>query len=358
MYIFLYCLFCINSLIHEGRTNEKRVSMFPFFTLLLMVYGLRSTKTGWDNTEYHKVFGYGLSNIVSWFEPGYMLLSRAVYVVTHSYIAFQFVAGIILLYGIIRFLKSSSKNVYMSMFLWFTFGMYFNYMNQVRQNLSTIIGISAVMMWRKSRFLAAVLSLLAMTFHMGGVVYPVFLILLCIINEKPERLKKLGLVFIPVTGCFLVSDTVFQNILSRLPVAKIYIERFKMLGYLGRGHYRFAIFYTGILILVMLLYRKCGKQTQAENIPYLLGTFVTVFFAYMSIVVNMIQRSTSCFLPLVTVCLSNMLTESRMLRSSRRIVKAGVYILMTAYMLYYLYASNMGKGIDGVTPYAFFWEEG
>lgn len=345
----------MNFILHKNNPKNNKIKLFIIFSVLLCIYGLRGITVGWDNSEYQKVFDYGLENMVNWFEPGYMLLSRAIYVATHNYIFFQFAVGVILIYLTFRFLRDLSADFDFALFLWFTFGVYFNFMNQIRQSLSTAIGITAICLWKRNKLLAVAVAMASMSFHMGGIVYLLFLLLLYIIDEKTQRLKWISISLAGIGIIFLTFSTLLENVLKRLPVASRYIERFSMLGYLDRGHYRFAIFYTGILALSVILYRRCKRSVKVKNIPFILGTVVITFFAYMSIVVNMVQRITNSFVPLVVICLSNMLTDSEISSTNRKVLRCVVCAVMSIYMIYYLTISNNGSGIDGVTPYDFFW---
>lgn len=355
MYLFIYALLGSSSIFRIKQFGNKKGWLCFLFVILLNIYGLRGKTVGWDNPSYLKVFNYGLNNVIEWFEPGYMAIDKAVFIFFHNYIFLQFVIGGILLWGIFSFFYFTSYDIKLTIFIWFLFGVYFNYMNQVRQSLSTVVGMIAILLWKRNRIAGFAVALFSVLFHYGGVVFILFLFLMLFVDTV-TKVRKFGRLIIIISVALVFFNGTLQLVLSRLPIASMYINRFTSLGYIDRGSYRFAIFYTGIVVLCTYLFHRCSYAVKTENILYFSGMLMALFFGYMSITLNMIQRSINSFVPLVVVCISNLLSESKLSSSKKKILIIVVLMVLSVYWVYYLAISNNGDGVDGVTPYTLFWQ--
>ena len=157
----------------------SRVSLFAIFTILFLLSALR-VEVGNDYKNYaitcHEIWVNGY--VVT--EPGFNALVKVIYTLMGGefYVAvfafFGFVTPLLFLY----IFRKTSKDFFMSMFLFMTLGIYFRTFNTVRYYFVLAVALFSLSLVAKKKYIAFVLFiLLAATFHKSVLfVIPVYLV--------------------------------------------------------------------------------------------------------------------------------------------------------------------------------------
>lgn len=362
MYIVLAGAAALQIFAIQKNARMQKIYWCVLFAALLFLYGCRGVSVGWDNVNYKKTFetqdfvqqGY----FGYYMEAGYLLFNRIIYNMTHSYICFQFSAGLLILACHIKFIKSFAADSRTAVFLWLTLGVYFNAMNQIRQNLAVAAGLAAYMCLERGKKVWAVFLLaVGFFFHKGIVVYVPFFIFVVLCQHKVRRVQLYSVLFITAGAVFAVAGNGIRQFLSFMPLAGSYLSKFAEFGYLRNGNYSYPIFFTFLLLTGCYGYYVSDLETKKRNIAFLLGTVLAAFFAYLSIPINMMQRCMSFFAPFQAVFVANMISNENMWVKNQKILKLVMCACMLIFCYFYLKIAENGYGRDGVVPYVFFWQE-
>ena len=157
MYIYLVLLifYLIASIIEEKEITTLKYRKWICFILILPLFILvafRDNTVGIDTIVYYEAFNsigsyssiFQAINGPSHMEPGYTILTYAMYKWGFSYYGLQFFEAVIIYYSFGRLIYKYSPNMSMSCFLFFALQRVFSTMNQTRMWLAAALLFFAI----------------------------------------------------------------------------------------------------------------------------------------------------------------------------------------------------------------------
>ena len=189
LYIFIFVYLIGLSTIYtyfEEKKDEIKLLTIPTFILFLVFDGFRSSSVGGDLNFYVGVFKEHslqipeLSNIFnSRFEIGYIFFNNSLRSITDSYTILLFSFAIITLFIWFYVFWNYSKNIYISLMIYFSsLGMLLYSFSNIRQGLSISVGLLGFHFFTKEKYIRGLLcTLIAPLFHITGIICILFIIL-------------------------------------------------------------------------------------------------------------------------------------------------------------------------------------
>ena len=171
LYIFIFVYLVVLSSIYmyyEEKKDEIKFLTIPTFILFLVFDGFRKSSVGGDLNFYVGVFKEHslqipeLSNIFnSRFEIGYILFNNSLRSITDSYTILLFSFAIITLFIWFYVFWNYSKNIYISLMIYFSsLGMLLYSFSNIRQGLSISIGLLGFHYFVKEKYITGIICIL------------------------------------------------------------------------------------------------------------------------------------------------------------------------------------------------------
>lgn len=182
-YIILILFYGGASLVYHSSKSDKvhvvlRVSCVALF---LLFFGFRGF-IGDDWTNYYPMFER--TSAQNWedmlqamqdtaFEPGFFMLTLVCKQVSgESYVFYQFVCSLIVLFLLYRFLSRNLDNIPLGFLLYLCFGGFVMSTNLMRNSISILIFLNAIDFLRRRKAIPYfLLCLLALSFHNSAILY-------------------------------------------------------------------------------------------------------------------------------------------------------------------------------------------
>ena len=247
-YLFIL-LFVMSWIILEQKALNRKAFWVPFVSLSLFA-SLRSDSVGSDSKNYTRDFVTQLD--VNYFEfikeseIGFQVIKYLLLNFTHNYFWLFLISSIIVIYCYLIFIKKYSKDYFLSVFIFITFGLYTFYFNGLRQGLAMAISMLAIPYMVQSKFIKFIsIIFLASLFHRTALLFIIFYF---IVNLRIKIEYKVLAVFL---GSLSLSGLAIQYLASINEKYETYAEvSTKAGGYLTLG------FYVLIAIIVYLSLKK------------------------------------------------------------------------------------------------------
>ena len=222
-------------------------------TLFVLILGLRASSVGADTTNYISHFFEDQAKVLSlkqflYFEPGYMLLTKIIGFFTNNGQVFIFIISLIMIYLFQKSVYKDLECIYLSYFLFVTFGFYFSSFVIIRQFLAMVIlwhSLDAIKNRKFVKFLLYVI--LAMSFHKTAIIF----ILLYFIYPLNVNKKYFILISICTIGSILFLNRILSFSLSLIPKYSVYIKNLNP----GQG-LKLLLLYSVIFIFVFMFRKK------------------------------------------------------------------------------------------------------
>lgn len=373
--IALFGLMLYGGCANHNLTNKRKKRYIVFsFACLAIISMLRSYNVGRDlQAHYYKTFlrvvNMDWNNLFTLgYENGYLVFYKIISMFTSDG---QWMIAIhaLIVIGITGwFIYRNSENVVMSTFLFITTNTWFMYMNIMRQVMAVNIVLIALEIWKKKEWkikryiLYALLVLLAMQFHSSAFIA----FIIPIFDYLPFKRKHILISTIVMIASFALYNQLFKAV-SLLQIGKRdYTEFYSSSGEaINIISLYFVFIYALIFIIgtVSLVYYK-GEENQSSNLNVTDESgFSNSFILYMVLIlvvcritglkINIMARMTYYFLPFVYILLPRAIASFRNY-NNKKIVKYGIYVLMTAAFVWLTYRS--AASMYGTVPYQFFWE--
>lgn len=185
----------------EEKSLNRKAFWVPLF-ILAIFSSIRSYFVGSDSINYTADFRNQLDINYFYFRPeveyGYQILKYIILLFTKNYFWLFFISSIIVLFCYLSFFKKYSKDYFLSVFIFITFGFYTFYFNGLRQGIAMAISILAIPFLFKDKFLKFFLIILiASLFHKTALIMVLFYF---IINLKVKMEYKIIIVFLGSLG--------------------------------------------------------------------------------------------------------------------------------------------------------------
>ena len=168
--LFVFLLFHV--LVH-GKIIQKNIYTIIILGMLLTMSTLRASTVGGDLQHYLPNFYWiGRKSFTEIFldrtKYGYIysLICKFTYIINQTNLAFLFSTSIVNLFLVTWFIRKHSCNLWMSFFLYITFGFYTNTFNSIRSSMAVGIGLMMYDFILKRRFMPFfLLYLVALEIH-------------------------------------------------------------------------------------------------------------------------------------------------------------------------------------------------
>ena len=303
LYIFIFVYLVVLSLIYmyyEEKKDEIKFLTIPTFILFLIFDGFRKSSVGGDLSFYVAVFKENslqmpeLSNIFnSRFEIGYILFNNSLRLITDSYTILLFSFAIITLFIWFYVFWNYSKNIYISLIIYFcSLGMLLYSFSNIRQGLSISIGLLGFHYFVKEKYIKGILCILiAPLFHITGIICILFLLLRKIhLSMKVIIFVIFGMIF---TFPFLKNfSEIFVNI---FPQYTSYLESSWFLDSYKLAPVALSIVYIIFFVIGEMILKKSELTETEEYIRMLF--FCYLIFTIITMQTSLLSRFAHYFSP-------------------------------------------------------------
>lgn len=198
---FLLLSFVMFWIFLEKKSINRKAFWLPFIVLVLFS-SMRSYVVGLDTGGYTADFRDQLDvsyfNFRSDVEYGFQFLHYIILKFTKNYFWLFFISSIIVLYPYLNFFKKNSKDYFLSVFIFITFGFYSFYFNGLRQGIAmAIVVLATPFLIDKKFFKFSLIVLFASLFHKSALVMILFYF---IVNLRLRIEYKLIVLFVASLG--------------------------------------------------------------------------------------------------------------------------------------------------------------
>lgn len=363
-YILIECiaLFCFSYANNNGivkvRNRFSRLAIIISFVLLAGIVALRDESVGRDTLSYIRAIERVQNNTLTvldrdWLPIGFRLLIRLLSYtrIPGEYIA-HFIFGIcavVTLYCFYRIFWEMSDYPTVSLYIFFSFCLYFQMMNQFRQMLAVSVTFLAYRYLNKSFIKFAVLIILASCFHTSAIImFP------CYFISKWKISKNIIMFYFIAAVVALFSFSLIVRILKKYTNSGAV--------YLGWEVYDVSFTTSSIInlivrILLLLIslkvYKPLIKKDKNNNTLYHMIIICTILqlFAVISYIFG---RITTYFFLYYIILLPKVFQEYKryFTKDSSLIYKILIVFLLFVYQsVYYFSQGAVGGGYDKYTTF-------
>ena len=286
--MFVYVSFlAFFSLKYEDKAKELGFLVLPTFFFFLIIAGFRTSSVGGDLGTYIHIFESNhlqlpdLSNLFrSRFELGYLVSNIFLRNFSEHYPFLLFSYAFITLIAWFLVLYKHSKNVYMSLLIYFSsLGLFFYSLSNIRQGLAialSFLGFHYVV--KNKKILAWVFILLTPLFHTSGIVCLLFFPLKKIVLNK-RIYQFVFLVFLIILPFIKQIATIF---ISFFPQYTSYLESSWFLEVIRKQKLSTEEEFIRTLFFISFLFTASTLQTS------LFGRFAHYFTPFICLYIPMI----------------------------------------------------------------------
>ena len=208
-------------LISKRAISGKKIYIVLVTIILIIIAGLRSTRVGADTDMYRKLYGYiaGTNSFLNGYllrsgvEIGYFILE---FVVSRffPFQVFLFITAAISIIPIMIVIYRYSRNMFMSLFFYITYGYFSFAMGGIRQACAIGICMIAFIISREKKLIPFIITVaIATSFHISAVLFlPVYWL------NSIKKKKIIVFAYIVLLGlAFLFKNQIFTflNLFSR-----------------------------------------------------------------------------------------------------------------------------------------------
>lgn len=310
--LFLAEAFFINLIRQQLQKNKSAITdknwnvFFIVLSLLQLVllYSFRALPDDnrLDLYRYVMYFGSMSDGGNSFLEPGFRYYNYICSFLGDStpYILFVFSFPTISI--IMWFIYKHSRNVYLSVYIYYGFIFYFFLFNGLRQCMAISIGLIAYHFIDKKKWIIALcFILLAYSFHSSALI----LLILYAVKFIDVQINLRYFILLMIICCILAVIGKYLIIPITMLIAKGYSGYFMMDGYGNEGNIANPIMYLFIMLLVCFLYRKQDES----NTFFIKVLSIGVMLYALSIQVQVLNRMAYYFTIVVICVLPNLLSQ-------------------------------------------------
>lgn len=334
--------------------RKKKLYVIVSFTSIFLISGLRGYTVGTDTVNYQQLFilvsNVDFSNIFVWSrtEPGYLLLTKILSIVTIEPQAITILNSAIIVFGIALFVFYNSDNVCISTFLFLATFYFCASLNISRQFIAVALICNSFYFFKRGKiktFIAIVL--LASLFHISSIVF-IFAIFLKHIKPKAISFILITLISFAISLIVIQFNYILMSLLSHY---EVYIGTSYFLEKSVRG--AIIIWFCQLCLACFSIYfisKDSSKMEKAEKEELFYLSVFMVFSVTIGIIgtkIYIFNRISNYFGIFMIILIPKILNK---FKNFSKLFYLLLIFLMT---LYYYYMLNTGT--EGVVPYKFFW---
>lgn len=324
----------------EDKVKELTFLIIPTFFFFLIIAGFRTSSVGSDLKIYIHIFESNdlqlpdlLHLFSSRFEIGYILTNIFLRSFSSHYLFLLLAYAFITLFAWFFVIAKYSKNVYISLIIYFSsLGMFFYSLSNIRQGLSIALSfLGFYYLLKNKKILASVFILLTPLFHTSGVVCLLFFPLKKIVLNKriPQFVFLVFLIIFPFIRQLVVA------FISFFPQYTSYLET----SWFLESNKWAPILLTILYCLVFAVGEIVMKQHPLSKSEQYIRTlfFVYLLLTMTSLQTALLERFAYYFAPIVILYIPMILykIEEKKLRWILFYFIIGVYFLMFLVIAYY-----------------------
>lgn len=243
----LILLFVMSWILLEKKALNRKAFWVPLISLSLFG-SLRSDSVGSDSKNYTRDFVNKIN--IEYFEfrsdneMGFQFFHYIILALTKNYFWLFLIFSLLISYCYLSFFKKYSKDYFLSVFIFITFGFYTFYFNGLRQGIAMAITVLAIPFLVEKKFLNfSIIIGLASLFHKSALILILFYF---IVNLKIKIEYKMLAVFL---GSLVLSRVIVQYFANLNEKYETYAQvSEKAGGYLTLGFY----FLIGCIIYIYI----------------------------------------------------------------------------------------------------------
>lgn len=309
--------------ISQLKTTYMGFCILSFLPLTLV--SMLRYEVGTDWIIYDDYFHWINEGRDKFSEPGFNLLNRILYCVTHnSWILFAVVAFLILLFTFLAFYQQSIW-VPFTILIFFISGDYFNSQNQIRQVLAMSIFLFAMKyIWSRDWKRYFLWLLIAFSFHVSALIFiPLYFLYGIKLNVKKLIILYLAtILLLPIFKkilVFVVSKTKYSWYFD-----SVYnTNDFYMLGFI------YAIFFCALFFY----YHEVGKETDLKYDFMVVIYYLSALSVLFSSAIPQMVRVTTGLSCISGLCIPRMIVREE--DKKRRV--ALIMLVVSAFLVKLLY---------------------
>lgn len=368
IYLFLIgiiVVICILDLQFKMSQRIRNILFFSCVALIFLLSAFRSSSVGVDTRQYwsfYQTIDSRSSVFSTEFEIGFSLLVKVLHCVCKNPQLLLVVSSFLIVSSTSYFIKTNSKNIFLSLLLFVLYNYWFGCLNLMRQSLALSFILLGYNQLKKNTFkndcyfLLSVL--LACAFHKSAIIWIIVPFLRYI------KITKQRLIGTSIAGVYIFAFTnvLFNIIVFIAPKYKYY------LGSIFAENNYYGIFFKLLVSLSLLTFcyffwdkfdskckfdKKFEVQTSFNNDRLLLNCFnlcPLVLYAALSKVI--LERVSSYLIAFGIVIVSNIVAN---LKDQRK--KIYYVLIITMFFLYFVIIAIFRPNWDGCVPYKFFWSK-
>lgn len=325
-----------------ARSNKRIASGLVTLTFLILWFltAFRSAQIGNDTNTYiyyFNIYSKGL-DLTRTFEPGYQALNYIIGKLTIDPHIFIIIIAILMYGGVVWYVHKYSRNTEISLCLFFCY--FFSMFTSIfRQGIAMIIVLYGYQFLKDGKKIpAALLFLLATTFHTTAIVSFLFFL-------NVEVLKKKWFVFGLAVFSGLISSTGLLNTIVNTVVpryAHYFESRYASTGWL-------AVSYSLVIYIIwfLLISKSVNENDKSDRIVATNFALLLIFAAF-GFSVNLFTRAGEYFLLIAIVEIPNMLYRGKVNHS-----RLWLFGLCTLLLIMFMVTLIFRPGWNHLYPYEF-----
>lgn len=271
----------------KNKILIKNIFYYTFFIILFFFMAFRGINVGTDTSMYCEIYYKIANNSISIINPTIEIgFSFYWYILSHIGLSYEFsqiITSLIIILPFMFLIKNYSKDVFLSVFIYFTLGIYFLGFNGIRQQFSLSFIIWGIFLFLKYKkiFLYLIFAVIAIFFHYSSII---FLIIFPLFYIKIDwKIALISFLFFTILMFFAepIVEIINQSINT------IYIDKYIETTYFNKEiHFSSFILTIGYLIvlLFLLILQKYNREVFAKKNYWLFNFFIlSVLIRYCSL---------------------------------------------------------------------------
>ena len=359
-YAYFFIFLVVYLLILKANVKDRKKYSVWCFILFFLMAGLRGETVGGDLERYLPEF-YLVSKssfnhvlVVGHHEPGYLIYIKLLSLISPDSRMYLLGTSFISMIGPFVLFTKCSKNITISVLLYYAMGYYTNTFNSVRQSIAMSIVFCVIPYLIERKFWKYLLGvIIAMTFHYSAlimlIVYP--------LSNKALNLKRWAIYSV---SSFAIVSLFFFSAFQY--VAEVFVTKYdpeSIYDDSGRGGYGLFILYLLLFVIMSMYYWKSNKLLNNSSkyflsIMLLFQLFAAVTQLTAPIFHSMVRMTYYFFIPVCTLAIPFICSTFKN-RNLKPIFYVGVFTLAIIYMCTIVYKKTDGYNTNsqGTIPYVF-----
>lgn len=339
------------------RINEKQsITILAIVKAveLMLIAGTRAISVGTDTLEYSWIFNK-VSNLewkelnAYYIEIGYTIYNKLIYLFNGNFQTLLVLNSIIIVFSIIRYIKFTSKDFVMSLFLFVASGYFFSSMNIMRQYicLAFVLWAYYEIFFNNQKKKGSYLIILSCFIHSSAIVLLPWIGSYFILNNKKIK-EKIFFKLLVYIGMTVATISINYLVLWLLKIGVIHSEeKLYSTGITTSVFSLNLLIKIGLSVFYLYLRRYNEDIKDDKNIDFLnYANITSCFVSVVSGIYPLFSRFNLYFSIVIIVLIPNLL--SYLEAKDKRICSVLVYVVY----FYMFYSSLPG---NNAVPWIPFW---